>query len=210
MSRYIVLAAVAVASGASATTLIDGSFEAPNLGTGNYSYATQPAGWTGTGALVNAQGASAWYGAAPPAGQDGAQFYALQTTSSIFQNFVATRSGRLTVSWLSAGRPDLGSDAGDQSYDVSLTGSGIEQGSLGTFTTHSGQAFERLSGTGVVTAGQIYTVSFRGLSTTDETAFIDGVTVAGVPEAATWAMMLAGFGLVGTAVRGARRKPVAA
>ena len=205
--KRLVAAFVALASPAmaSAGTLVDGSFETPDLGTGNYSYVTQPVGWTGTGALVNAQGASAWYGTTPPSGRDGAQFYALQTTSSIYQNFTADRSGQLTVSWLSAGRPDFGSYGGDQSYDVSLTGSGIELGSLGTFTTHSGQAFERLSGTAVATAGEIYTVAFRGFSTADQTAFIDDVSVSsvigGVPEAATWIMMTAGFGLMGAARR---------
>ena len=108
MSRFLLLAALLTASGsASATTLIDGSFETPNLGTGNYSYSTQPVGWTGTGALVNAQGSSAWYGSTPPAGQDGSQFYALQTTTSIFQNFTATKSGRLTISWLSGDRKSV-------------------------------------------------------------------------------------------------------
>ncbi|UAJ12712.1 PEPxxWA-CTERM sorting domain-containing protein [Polymorphobacter megasporae] len=203
MRTLIALAAasLAITGHAGATTLIDGSFETPNLGAGGYSYSTQPVGWTGTGALVNAQGSSAWYGATPPAGQDGDQFYALQTSTSIYQNFTATKSGTLMVSWLSAGRPSSGSYGGDQTYDVSVTGSGIELGSLGTFTTHSGQAFEQLSGTAVVTAGQIYTVSFRGLSTSDETAFIDGVTVGSVPEAATWTMMIAGFAMVGSAAR---------
>ncbi len=209
MRSYLLLASLMIASGASsATTLVNGSFEAPNLGTGNFSYTTQPVGWTGTGALVNAQGSSAWYGATPPAGQDGAQFYALQATSSIYQNFLATKSGQLTVSWLSGGRPNLGAYGGDQSYDVSLTGSGIENGSFGTFTTHSGQAFEKLSGTGLVTAGEIYSISFRGLSSSDETAFIDRVSVGGVPEASTWAMMIAGFGIIGASWR--LRRPVAA
>ena len=211
MRIVIALAVMSSAFGgsATATTLIDGSFETPNLGSGNYSYATQPVGWNGTGALVNAQGSSAWYGATPPAGQDGLQFYALQGTSSVYQNFTATTSGKLTVSWLSGGRPNFGSYAGDQTYDVSLTGSGIELGSLGTFTTHSGQAFVALGGTGFVTAGQIYTVTFRGLSTSDETAFIDGVSVAGsVPEAATWTMMISGFAMIGFAKR--RRRVVLA
>ncbi|QYE36311.1 PEPxxWA-CTERM sorting domain-containing protein [Polymorphobacter sp. PAMC 29334] len=210
MSRSLLFSILLIAStSASATTLIDGSFETPNLGVGNYSYSTQPLGWTGTGALVNAQGASAWYGSAPPSGQDGAQFYALQEKTSVYQNFTATKSGKLTVSWLSAGRPNAGSYGGNQSYDVSLTGSGIELGSLGTFTTHDGQAFERLSGTGFVTAGQIYSLEFRGLSSSDQTAFIDGVSVVGgVPEAATWTMMIAGFGLVGAASR-MRRSAVA-
>ncbi|UAJ10530.1 PEPxxWA-CTERM sorting domain-containing protein [Polymorphobacter megasporae] len=198
-----------VSTSTSAATLIDGSFETPNLGVGNYSYSMQPAGWSGTGALVNAQGASAWYGSTAPTGQDGLQFYALQATNSIFQSFTATKSGKLIVSWLSGGRPNFGAYGGDQTYDVSLTGSGIELGSLGTFATNSGQAFERLSGTGLVTAGQIYTLSFHGLSSSDETAFIDGVSVVGgVPEAATWTMLIVGFGLIGAAGR-MRRSAVA-
>lgn len=203
MNRPVLPTILLIASGsASATTLIDGSFETPNLGTGNYSYSTQPVGWTGTGALVNAQGSSAWYGPTPPAGQDGSQFYALQRTSSVYQNFLATKSGKLTVSWLSGSRPNFGAYAGDQTYDVALTGSGIELGSLGTFTTLSGQAFQKLSAIGFVTSGQIYTVSFRGLSSSDQTAFIDNVSViGGVPEAVTWTMMIAGFGLIGAANR---------
>ncbi len=205
MRRYLVLLLAPVLAGtASATTLVNGSFETPNLGVGNYSYATQPDGWTGTGALVNAQGASAWYGATPPAGQDGAQFYALQATTSIFQNFVATRSGRLVVSWLAAGRPNFGSYAGDQTYDVSLTGSGIEMGSLGTFATTSGQAFAHETGAAIVRAGEIYSLTFRGLSPADETAFIDGVSVATVPEPATWALMIGGFAMIGAARRRSR------
>ena len=140
MRSFLVVVSMMVTGTASAATLVDGSFETPNLGSGNYSYAVQPNGWSGTGALVNAQGGSAWYGATPPAGQDGSQFYALQTTASLYQNFIATRTGSLLVSWLAGGRPNFGSYAGDQNYDVSLTGAGIELGALGTFYTRSGQA----------------------------------------------------------------------
>ncbi|MDP3590675.1 PEPxxWA-CTERM sorting domain-containing protein, partial [Phenylobacterium sp.] len=35
---------------------------------------------------------------------------------------------------------------------------------------------------------------------------VEGVTGAGIPEPATWAMMLVGFGAVGTMVRSQRRR----
>lgn len=180
MKHVILLALALTLSGAtSAPLLVYGSFEDPNLGTGNYSYKTPPTGWSGTGALVNAEGSNPFYGRTPPVGQDGKQFYALQARSSIIQNFTPDRSSALTVSWLSGGRPQGGAYGGDQSYVVSITGSGIEQGDLGTFTTTSGQPFTQLTANSMaVRAGEIYTVSFRGLATTDETAFIDGVTVA--------------------------------
>jgi hypothetical protein len=39
---------------------------------------------------------------------------------------------------------------------------------------------------------------------------VSGVTVAGVPEPTTWAMLIAGFGLVGGAMRGRRKRAVLA
>ena len=39
---------------------------------------------------------------------------------------------------------------------------------------------------------------------------VSGPTAAGVPEPATWAIMLAGFGGLGVAMRSRRRQPFAA
>ena len=41
-------------------------------------------------------------------------------------------------------------------------------------------------------------------------ALLDGVSVTSVPEPATWAVMLVGFGGIGSAIRSRRRRPVAA
>lgn len=46
--------------------------------------------------------------------------------------------------------------------------------------------------------------------TLDATRLADGPIAAGVPEPATWAMLILGFGAVGTAIRSRRRSPMGA
>jgi len=180
--------------------LTNGGFESPNLGAGVYSYSTPPDGWTLTGALVNASGSSAWYGSQAPAGYGGDQFVALQSTSTLSQTFTSPKSSG-QLEWLSGGRPDFGSYGGDQSYQVWLNNT-----DLGTFSTTSGQAFHEYDfGVTGLNVGS-NTLTFVGLSTGDNTAFIDNVFLAAVPEPATWAMMLLGVGMIGGGLRMARRK----
>jgi hypothetical protein len=196
------------ASGAQASTnlLANGGFEGPSLGLGNYAYpgATLQSWTYGGSALVNAQGGSAWYGAAPPTGQEGLQFAALQGLSTLSQAFTAT-SQTLKLTWLDAGRPYFGGYNGDQVYDVSLDGV-----SLNGYRTYSGQNFtaESLLLTGL-NVGQTYTLAFDGFVNADETAFLDKVVLSGgVPEPATWAMMFMGFGLIGATLRAGPRRQV--
>lgn len=198
-------AVMMAASGAQAAgnLVADGGFEQPHLAVGAYTY---PSGaldaWTYSGAaLVNAEGASAWYGAAAPAGQEGGQFAALQGTSSLSQSFTAD-AATLVLSWLNAGRPFFGGYNGDQTYSVKVDGV-----TVGTYSTTSGEAFSAQSLTlGGFTAGTTHTLTFQGLVAKDETSFIDKVSlVAGVPEPATWAVMILGFAAIGLTLRGERR-----
>jgi hypothetical protein len=51
------------------------------------------------------------------------------------------------------------------------------------------------------------TLSFTSiLDAQNGSVFLDGVSIAAVPEASTWAMMILGFGLAGAAIRRRRRK----
>jgi hypothetical protein len=214
-----VAGAVLVGSAAHAGELLtDGSFETPVIGGGNYTYpglttgtitpidATQ-GGWTfDNSALVGATGSNAWYGGAAPAGQDGAQFAALQGTGTLSQTFIMVGT-TLDLSWLSAGRPGMGCCNGDQTYDVLLNGA-----TEGTFSTVSGQAFtaESLAIHGL-SDGASYTLTFAGLADGDETSFIDKVSAGGaVPEPAAWGLMIVGFGGLGAVLRGKRRAFAAA
>jgi PEP-CTERM motif len=206
------LACASAASAGGVQLLTNGSFEGPNLGATNYTYPGTSIGtvtgysalldgWTySNAALVNAQGYNAWYGSAPPAGMDGVQFAALQSTSTLSQTF-SVSSGEaghdVTLSWLSAGRPNFGGYAGDQSYLVLLDGAQV-----GQFSTVSGQNFtaEDLN-LGALTAGS-HTLEFEGLATNDETSFLDNVSaVAAVPEPATWTMLILGVAMIGSAAR---------
>jgi hypothetical protein len=205
---FAALSAAAAGSAQATELLSNGSFEAPAIGGGNYTY---PGGtlddWTYTGsALVGATGGNAWYGSTPPAGQDGDQFAALQGTSTLSQTFTMVGT-TLDISWLAGGRPFFGSYNGDQTYEVQL-GSDL----LGTFSTVSGEAF---GSHGLVvhglTSGQAYTLTFAGQVAADETSFIDKVSASGaVPEPAAWALMILGFGGVGAALRSQRRAFAAA
>jgi len=210
----VVIAGLLSASAASATPLVvNGSFEAPALGSTPYMYPFGLASsWTyGGSALVNTSvGANAWYGGSAPAGYDGLQFAALQGTSSLSQIFNAATAGSATVSWLAAGRPDFGGPgagiAGDQTYDVFLNGN-----LLGAYATSSGQAFTLASTIGNILAG-LNTLSFVGTDlsrTGDQTSFIDLVSVESiastdVPEPITLAIF--GAALAGMAMTTRRRK----
>ena len=207
-----------ISLGSGIALLQNGGFETQALAPGQYSYAQQPDDWTGGGALVNAQGSSAWYGAAAPGGFAGNQFYALQTTSSLSQTFHYA-GGSLDLEWLSGGRPYWGCCNGNQSYDVL-----IDDVVLGAFATTSGQAFTQIrQGIAGLDVGD-HVLTFRGLSTSDDTAFLDDIALTAgsvhghgalitldgaVPEPASWALMLSGFGLVGSALRGRRRAGIA-
>lgn len=181
LALALVLSAAAGAADAT-NLLVNGSFEAPDIGTGSYTYAANgAAGWAFSGAaLVNGSGASAWYGGAAPIGMDGFQFAALQGTGSISQAFTATAS-TLYLGWLNAGRPAYGCCNGDQSYNILLDG--VTQGGL--YSTASGAPFtyNALNLTGL-TVGSGYTLSFQGRVAADQTAFIDGVMLSAAPLAA--------------------------
>ena len=179
------LVGVAVAGHASAAQLLsNGSFESPNIGTGNYTYpglsygtiapiAANQGGWTFSGsALVNASGGNAWYSGAAPTGLDGVQFAALQATSTLSQTFTAN-ADNLHLSWLDAGRGIGG--MGDQSYQVLLDGVAVG----GVFGTNSNEAFglNTLDFTGL-TNGSSYQLTFAGLSSSDQTAFLDNVQLS--------------------------------
>ena len=92
-----------------------------------------------------------------------------------------------TISWLDAGRPNLGCCNGDQTYLVELNGT-----LLGTYSTTSGQNFRLETTTGLLVVGN-NTLSFIGTVNADETAFIDAVSVSPIPESSTWAMTILGF-----------------
>ncbi len=225
--RVIVLAgalgaAFAASNAGAGELVINGGFENPALNSGyNFggdAYQPQPnyvypgfyapqtvAGWTysgGVGLIDTSQGSNAWYGSTSPSGYGGNQYAFVQGQSTLLETFTSASAGGATLSWLEAGRPDLGPFAGDQTYEVIFNNALV-----GTFSTVSGQNFtpEMLS---VLLLAGSNTLEFVGQSALDNTAFIDNVSIS-VPELSTWAMLGLGFAALAFAGHRARR-PAAA
>jgi hypothetical protein len=198
----------------------NGGFESPYIGFGKwtvpgytgpspdplqYVYTPNPLdGWTYSDhtALVNGQTGTDWSGPIPPAGVQGFQYAALQSSGTLSQPFVSP-GGYFTLRWLAGGRYGNAVLGGDQTYAVELDGT-----TLGTFSTFSSEALSSQSvNLGSLSSGE-HTLMFQGLTTTDETAFLDQVSIVPsgqVPEPATWAMMLVGLGGLGALARSRRR-----
>jgi hypothetical protein len=217
LSRVAASALIVAAGGVAHATniLADGGFETQGTAsTGNYCYfgfaaAGNPAcgagAWSGRdGGGLQFEGNGAWPGLASP---DGTRYAFIQTIGSISQAFTPTVSGNFRLSWLDAGRP-AGCCGGNQRYYVV-----IEDGFslspllyLGATTTGQGWTVRQGSVPIGLTAGTSYTLTFQGMErNSDQTSFIDGVSLdlapGAVPEPASWALMLGGFGLTGAAMR---------
>ncbi|NJC33393.1 uncharacterized protein YjiK [Sphingomonas jejuensis] len=136
------------------------------------------------------------------------------TTQPFVPSFLAAGTTLADIVPLSQATSLSGTDAfnnllilsgdGNRLFEVTRTGALVSSFDLATL----GEAgvFE---GVTVDRQGNIYLVSDRGsvAATANRTAgfVVLGRSVAAVPEPATWAMMIAGFGLVGGSVR--RRRP---
>jgi hypothetical protein len=200
---------------AMATALIDGGFETKGaaLPVNSYCYDNQNAGdgfcaaspWVNlaSNSGVIRSGNGAWGGVVA---DEGDYYGFIQVAGVLAQSFTATANGTGTVSWIDRNRAGYG---GLQSYDVSIF-NGVTSVNIGSFATAVGPWVARTSAVFALTSGTTYSLRFTGLAVSDSTAFIDNVSLAtiDVPEPASWAMMIAGFGLTGAAMR--RRRAVLA
>jgi len=188
---------------ANAAGIVNGSFEAgtapgsfSTVGGGNSSTIT---GWTVTGNSVDYIG-SYW------AAQDLGRSVDLNGNGQggIQQTFDTIAGLFYNVDFWLAGNPDgapitktvrvsaTGADDGDFTFDST----GISRANMGWKKyTYS-----------FLAAGPSTTLSFASQDPGFYGAALDNVSVAAVPEPGTWALMLAGFGLAGFAMR-RQRKP---
>jgi hypothetical protein len=149
----------------------------------------------GTSGIINSSDGA--FPAITPA--DGDYFGFIQSGGYIQQTFIAAATGDFTLSWDDAGRAFHGGSNGDETYELLIDDLSIFSGG-----TASGQSFtDETSKSFHLVAGQSYTLKFQGHASADETGFIDAISanVAGVPEPASWALMLGGFGGLGAMLR---------
>jgi hypothetical protein len=197
-----------------ATTLVDGGFETKGaaLPVNSYCYDNVAAGdgLCAASAWANLAGNSGvirsstaiWGGVVA---SEGNYFGFVQVTGVLAQSFTATENGTATVSWLDTNRPGYGSL---QNYVVSVF-DGMSSVTIGSYSPLTGPWVARTAASFALTNGTTYSLRFTGLETADATVFIDNVTLsvapANVPEPASWALLIAGFGLTGAAMRRRRR-----
>ncbi|HPU15931.1 MAG TPA: PEPxxWA-CTERM sorting domain-containing protein [Polymorphobacter sp.] len=206
--KALVLGAVAagasIAVSASAVTVANASFEAPVLGSG-FAYNPVVAGNVFNASSGIQGNGSAWGFVAAP---DGVQTAFLQSYSTSFGSVAMDVTGlqngaSYTLTFSIADRPGYG----DNPLTVRFNAI-----NLGTYAATSTLWATHTTGTFVAT-GTTATLLFEASGNTGYDAGIglDAVSIAGVPgavpEPASWALMIGGFGLVGSALR--RRRSVA-
>jgi hypothetical protein len=208
MIRKLVLAAGAalvlgLAGGAHAANLItDGDFSTPNTGGGWGLFNFPAAGdWKNTNGDYLEIGASGIYGlACQSTGCQNLEIDAntFDTDSQTVSGLVAGKTYHL--SWDYGGRTSGGPSAMEVYFDGNLLTT--NSGSVGVWTHN---AFD------VLATGTSGTLEFRGLNLGGLPSYGNEVTnvslTGGVPEPATWSLMIGGFALAGAALR--RRRAVA-
>lgn len=180
----------------------------PYVNSPNYVYPGAPGGpgtvgsWTFNNGAIQPSGApdggAGLVGTPPsgtpyfqgPAALSGSQYAFVQDQGSLSQTFNSALAGATTITFDVAGRAWSGH--GSESLEAILNGVVIGSG-----TTSDFQSFQLVTLTGTLKAGA-NTLEFMGLSQlTDQTAFIENLNVAAVPETSTWAMMVLGFATLG-------------
>ncbi len=205
MIRFAAIAALLVLPAAASATVY--TFDTVDVGVGHDAYAP---GFTtyNSGSAAPATVAGVSFAGTSGVDHGAFGFPSNGTQSAFLQTYPGLTDGSFTLS-----APLVAGQSYKVSFDAALRNSSfsfiVSQGAtvLGTFTP--GATLARQGFTFVSTGTQGLTFAAVNGGGADLSAAIDNVAVA-VPEPATWAMFVGGFGLVGFAARRRRSNVVAA
>ena len=203
-------------AGAQAANLIqNGSFESPIVGAGGYAIVgagNSFTGWdvVGVGNVAPISGTFSGFGATLNA-QDGAQWIDMTgatTTGAGIQQSVSTAPGQ--VYRLSFWVGNIASGGSTSKIDVKVDGATLFSATNSTLTPGA-FVWERFSTTFTATGSTTTLAFFNGDPSGDDNNGLDNISLAAaVPEPATWALMILGFGGAGAVVRSRRRSALTA
>ena len=191
-----------------ATILLESTFEEVAVGANSYVIVNTASGWTkGDGYGSGDAGIEVQNNVAgAPAANGGQKFVELDSTANSSMYYTFSYTGRVDLSFLYSPRPNVPADSNGISVllngqllnpPLSVTGGPIQQTDWQSY----GANFS-------VQSGDI--LSFSAIGTNDSLGgYIDNITISAVPEPATWAMMIIGFGAAGAAMRNNRRRQAA-
>lgn len=193
-----------LAFGAQAQNLVvNGSFEANARPAGTWGIYSNLVGWTGQANKIELRNNVAGQA------QDGSQFVELDVArnSGMFQDILGT--GLVNLSFFYAARPNTGVTNGLGFLFGTVGNSALLAGVANATSTHNWLQYTlnnfQLNASGVTR------LSFFANGTSDGLGgSLDNVTVSAVPEVETYAMLLAGLGLIGVASRRRRNKALTA
>ncbi len=129
---------------------------------------------------------------------------------SLSQTFSTAANQQYRVTYLLAGNPAGGSATKTVSVSASGVGNVADVQSFDTTgASLTEMGWSQRSYTFTADASGSTTLSFLSGNTDAYGPALDNVAISAVPETATWAMMIGGFGLIGGAARTRRRQALA-
>ena len=197
-NKLMAAAALAIAASGAQAQVINGSFEADLQGAGSWAIYQNLTGWTG-----GVPGGIELRNNVAGTAQDGVNFVELDTTRNSSMSQSITGTGLYELSFWYSARPNVaaGSNGLDFSFG-SLSGNvlyGVAGGAVNNWQHY----------TALVTLSGPTTLTFSAAQTSDSLGgSLDNISVTAVPEPETYAMLLAGLGLMGTIARRRKNSPV--
>jgi hypothetical protein len=186
-------AALLTSTAANAVVVLSSNFDAvtsPLFATQGYAILPSADGWTGGqfGLEIQNNGVAGAPFSSP-------NLVELDTTANSSM-FVALAAGTYKVSYYYSARPNF--PASSNGIDLSIGNTLLDSVAL----TGGGDTAWQLRTVNFTTSGDLLTFTATGTSD-GAGGYLDSITIetATVPEPASWAMLLAGFGLVGFAAR---------
>ncbi len=206
--RKLVMAGAAAAAllmtagtASAATVLLQSTFEGVAVNPGNYVIVNTADGWTKGAGTAGIEVQNNVAGAPAPTG--GAKFVELDSNSNSSMYYTFSYTGAVDLSFLYSPRPNVG--PGSNGIEVWLNNSLLNPPGTVTGGPLGATNWSQYGAQFSVVSGDVLT--FKAVGADDSLGgYVDNITISAVPEPATWAMMIIGFGAAGSMVRSARRK----